>query len=199
VSYEPEDRYWTDYLRVALPVIGLLLMLGLLVWWANSIIGNDRQDRPTTPLPTATAGVAQGSTETPTEEPGQSLATQPADETATVAGGGNGEENTPPADETQPPADDETPPATDATEPPDECDGDFTEGQNVVVTADEVRMREEPEINPDNIVATLGEGTALTISSECYKADDEGTQFWRVTNEDTGDRGWVSAEYLQAD
>src|SRR5687768_3412493 len=41
VSYESEDRYWTDYLRVALPVIGLLLMLALFWWWAQQFIGDD--------------------------------------------------------------------------------------------------------------------------------------------------------------
>ena len=28
VSYQPEERYWTDYLRIALPVFGLLLLIG---------------------------------------------------------------------------------------------------------------------------------------------------------------------------
>ncbi len=41
MSYESEERYWTDYLRVALPVIGLLLMLALFWWWAQQFIGDD--------------------------------------------------------------------------------------------------------------------------------------------------------------
>ena len=27
MSYQPEERYWTDYLRIAFPVLGLLLLL----------------------------------------------------------------------------------------------------------------------------------------------------------------------------
>ena len=43
-SVQPEERYWTDYLRIALPVIGIILMLGLLWIWASSLIGGDSND-----------------------------------------------------------------------------------------------------------------------------------------------------------
>src|SRR4051794_6192386 len=48
VSYQPEERYWTDYLRIALPVIGLLLLIGLLWYWASALIGNTSSQPPPT-------------------------------------------------------------------------------------------------------------------------------------------------------
>src|SRR5918911_1435561 len=32
-NYNPDERYWTDYVRIALPVIGVILLLGLAWFW----------------------------------------------------------------------------------------------------------------------------------------------------------------------
>ena len=49
MSYQPEERYWTDYLRIALPVVGLLLLIGLLWYWASALIGDGAEQPPPTP------------------------------------------------------------------------------------------------------------------------------------------------------
>ena len=49
MSYQ-EERYWTDYLRIALPIAGLLLLLGVFWYWANSFIGDDGNTDTTTPV-----------------------------------------------------------------------------------------------------------------------------------------------------
>ena len=41
------ERYWTDYLRIALPVIGLIVMLAVFIFWVQAIIGNDSNSSPT--------------------------------------------------------------------------------------------------------------------------------------------------------
>lgn len=44
-GYQTDDRYWTDYLRIAAPVVGVILMLGLVWFWvANMLSDNDDDD-----------------------------------------------------------------------------------------------------------------------------------------------------------
>jgi len=66
VSYESEERYWTDYLRVALPVIGLLLMLALFWWWAQQFIGDDKDGNQVALEATQTTEIATKAAPTPT-------------------------------------------------------------------------------------------------------------------------------------
>jgi hypothetical protein len=55
-GYIEEERYWTDYLRIAAPVLGVLIMVGLLWWWIASFLGDD-DDNGQGAAATTTAGL----------------------------------------------------------------------------------------------------------------------------------------------
>jgi hypothetical protein len=188
VSFESEERYWTDYLRVALPVIGLLLMLALFWWWAQQFIGNDKDPnqvafdatqtseiatRPA-PTPTNTAEVVVEATQVevaPTEPPS----------TGNTGTNGNGQETTP----------------SDTSGSAQGCD--FKKGDYVIVTQDGngLRLRSKPELSDDVIVTSLDAGTELRVIEDCFVEDAEGNQYLRVRDEATSRSGYVSAEFVE--
>jgi hypothetical protein len=186
VSYQPEERYWTDYLRIALPVIGLLLLIGLLWYWASALIGDGGEQPPPTPetvavntpvneappaAPTATAVVIA-----PTPGP-------PAVPTATAA----------PAVATTQPV---TPtPAADGVDPANPCANlPVYEVGAVVATTAELNLREGPSTDSTPVVV-LPEGTKLQVTGEFQEAGQ--CDWWPVTVVDTGQSGFVIEQYLQ--
>jgi len=181
VSYESEDRYWTDYLRVALPVIGLLLMLALFWFWAQQFIGDD--GNPEDVAQSTQTSIATVPGPTPTNTVAVVIdASAGADATETPDGGGstNGGEG------------EGTPPGSDQSE-----DCGFAENDVVVVTAEDVRLREGPVIDPGNIIEeSISQEAELRIIGACYEEDDAGNQFWRVRNQDTSQTGYVAGDYL---
>ena len=91
MSFESEERYWTDYLRVALPVIGLLLMLALFWWWAQQFIGDDgNKDNVAQSTRTAEVATAPAPTATATVQV-QITATSESQEPTKASAGNNGE------------------------------------------------------------------------------------------------------------
>lgn len=190
VSYESDERYWTDYLRVALPVVGLLLMLGLLFWWANSIIGEDQGTPPTSTVASETnVALAPSSTPVNTVEAGITPTVIDTASTPDENGGGNGTEE----------------PDDQATEEPDDCDGEFAIGDPVqIASEDGANFRDEPNL-ADGDFPILPLGTELEISSECFVVaeDDEDTRFWEVTvmtdgeGYAEGDSGFVAEQLLE--
>ena len=185
MSYESEERYWTDYLRVALPVIGLLLMLALFWWWAQQFIGDENSPEDiaretqtaeiaTQPVPTATNTVAV------VVQPTQDQA-QPTEDGSSTDGNGSQDDSTPGADGNG----------------SEDCG--FAKGDYVVVTEGGVNIREEPALGDEFVIGQLDEGTRLVLVEDCYREDDQGNQFWRVRNEETAQTGYVSSDYLEAD
>jgi hypothetical protein len=185
VSYQPEERYWTDYLRIALPVIGLLLLIGLLWYWASALIGDGGGTQPTpelaviTPVneatpapPTATAVVIAPTpgppvAPTPTPVTPVAAATQAAAPTAAAA----------------------------STEPENPCSNMpvYPVGA-LVTTTEQVRLRDAPSTD-GNIVSELPAGTQLQVTGEFSEAGQ--CDWWPVIVTATGQEGYVIEQYLQ--
>jgi hypothetical protein len=185
VSYESEDRYWTDYLRVALPVIGLLLMLALFWWWAQQFIGDDG-DPDDVALATQT-NIATLPAPTPTNT--VEVVVQPTEsdnETSTPDDGSGGENGGS--------GEDETPSNGEQTQ---NCE--FSEGQIVRVAEENVRLRTDPVVDADNIIVeSISQENDLRILADCFEEDGEGNEFWFVRDQNTSQTGYVAGEFLVA-
>jgi len=168
-TYRTEERYWPDYLRIALPVLGVILMLALAWFWLNSLLGrNDNLAKVTPPVSTTTAvpAVITGSTATPAK------ATTPIPLTTAVPTG--------------------TAQATQAT---GAAQG-IQNGSKVVVAntgGSGVNLRAAPSTSGE-VVKTLPEGTKLTVVGNSVNAD--GHVWWPVKT-DSGDSGYVVGDYLK--
>jgi len=187
VSYESEERYWTDYLRVALPVIGLLLMLALFWWWAQQFIGDDKSGNQVALEATQTTEIATKAAPTATNT--QEVVVQPTQVQTTPTSGTSGTDgnNGGQAENT---------PADNSGGNGQNCE--FKKGDYVVVTqeGDGLRLRTDPEQSDSNIVDTLDAGTVLRIVEDCTVEDADGNQYVRVRDEATSRTGYVSADFV---
>jgi hypothetical protein len=184
VSYQAEERYWTDYVRVATPIVGLLLLLGVFWYWASSLIGDESSAPPPTTVAMVTVIPADTPTPTPTEEATNAPETPEA--TATQA---------PPPTRT-PRAE---PTATDAepTEKPTEqsCSGRWCTGDSVLSADNNVNLRAEPSTDA-TVLEVLSLDQPLTIlSSQPTKAG--GYVWWNVRDEANDIEGWVVEDWLK--
>lgn len=192
----PDERYWTDYLRIALPVIGIILMLGLLWVWASSLLGGDDTDLDSTPEDTI------GLVETQTADPNE-VNTEPG--AASTPGSTNAGEipisgqPTPPVTQpavTQPPAqggDNQTGGEAAATEtevPAD--DGEIAVDKRVIVT--EVMNIRPSAGTTDEPIGEAAVGDEATVVSGPEEAD--GYIWWEVVF-DSGAGGFVIEDYLE--
>jgi hypothetical protein len=177
VQFQPEERYWTEYLRIALPIVGLLLMIGLFWYWASQLAGDD--NGPNEPISTETPGSTTLITPDSTPEPTEQVISQPT------------QEPTEPTMEEAASTPDTEEPEDEPTEEPDESEGEFSELQAVIVTDDGegLNMRAEPSTSADS-VGSLSAGTVLEIQSGPIEAD--GYIWWEVIVSDTGEAGFVA-------
>jgi hypothetical protein len=186
VSYQPEERYWTDYLRIALPVIGLLLLIGLLWYWASALIGDGGDQPPPTPELAAVITPVNESTPAP-----------PTPTAAVIAPTPGPPEPTPtsvPAVAPSPTAAPTPPPAAAATDNP--CANmPVYPVDSLVVTTDTVNLR--PSASTDQPpVAELAAGTQLQVTGTFQETGQ--CDWWPVSVVDTGQVGFVREDFLQA-
>lgn len=200
VSYQPEERYWTDYLRIALPIIGLLILLGLFWWWALELIGDD-DDQPPAPTPAVAVVNEFNATPPPAAPTATSPALTPASGAPTAEPSPASAEPTPdaPAAEEEPAADEETP-AADDTDAPDAGDEEevpltYDVGTQVVTT-ENVNMREAP-VDGD-VVVVVDAGTELVIAGPFEDGPEGEPDWWPVSNEETGEEGFIREDFLEA-
>jgi len=173
LGYYPEERYWTDYLRIGAPILGVILILALFWFWAQAFWGDDND-----------ANTTANGTAVPT------LPAITASPTTTVATG----TGQPPIIVTTPPAGASTQPP--GTENPPETGGELAIGGTAVVAnsgGTGVNFRAEPSTDSD-VIDVLLDGTSLTILDGPVSA--EGYTWWQVES-DSG-TGWLVQDYMQA-
>jgi hypothetical protein len=193
VSYQTEERYWTDYVRVATPIVGLLLLLGVFWYWASSLIGDASEEQPPTTVASITVVADPTDTPTPTEVVAPPEDTPEA--TATEAEGEPTEEVTP-TEEERPERTPTEEPVEEPTEEPD-SDAPWGEGDVIFSLDDDVNMRDAPSID-GNVVEVLTLDQPLTVLSS-QPEESGGFVWWNVANEDSGNSGWVVQDWLKAE
>ncbi len=193
MSFQPEERYWTDYLRIALPVIGLLILIALLWYWASALIGSSSDNEPT-PMPTpfteviATEAPPASPVPSPTPTAPAITATPGAPPTATVPAVTN------PTVISDPTAG--TDPSGTGENTLESCQGrPFYESGTTVVTSDDVNFRTEATSESPSI-GLLPAGTQLQVTGRFVDLPD--CDWWPVTNPATGENGFVREDFLEA-
>ena len=199
------ERYWTDYLRIALPVIGLILMLSVFIFWVGSIIDGNNDDADVTPsavalvqtpAPSDGAGAVTATVAPPqSAAPSNAEGANPSPSEAASDGGDTEPTTEPTAEESTAPEDQPTdePADEEATDPP--ADGATFAVDDVVVTTDDVRLRSEASSEDDaNVIRTLDAGTELTIIGE---PENDGEFDWYPVSDDEGE-GYVRQDFLEA-
>ncbi|MEX2426091.1 MAG: SH3 domain-containing protein [Thermomicrobiaceae bacterium] len=178
-GYQPEERYWTDYLRIAAPVVGVILMLGLVWFWVANMLGDDNNDEDVATEDSDTNGpVIPSETEEPTPEDEEvegdgpiAVTTPDSEENGNSDGEGEGEENG------------EDSPTT------------IGPGATVIVIGtgqDGLNIRASASTEAE-VVDSVADGTELTVTGEAQEA--ENFVWWPVEAGET--TGFVVQEFIE--
>ena len=184
MSYQPEERYWADYLRIALPIVGLLLLVGLFWYWAAQFIGDPANTEPSPPATQANVAVINAATPTVVVAPTAVINA----EQGTLAPTAPASTDTPGGDPTAAPTTQVEPPPAD--DPP--ATGQITNGSTVVTNDDGVNLRDAPSVT-GAVVDVLSMDILLTVTGEMTQADNY--DWWPVRTPG-GQEGYVAADFI---
>ncbi|MBA2519715.1 MAG: SH3 domain-containing protein [Chloroflexia bacterium] len=191
MSFQPEERYWTDYLRIALPVIGLLILIALLWYWASALIGGPGGSEPTpgtTPITEVLATEAPPASPMPSPTPTApaSSTTPGAAPTATIPAATN------PTVEPAPTAGTDSGTTSGNTDPACQDPTTYDPGTTVVTNSD-VNLRTEATADSPSLGVLPG-GTQLQITGPFVDLPD--CDWWPVTDPATGQNGFIREDFL---
>jgi len=180
LDYYTDERYWTDYVRIGLPIVGVILILLVALLWIIPFFNDDDGDdslgaggTATTTIPVITPSQTAATQAGGTQTPRITLTTQPG--------------------ATQPPTGGAPTPTTEAGQPP-ATGGQMYNGAIVAVAntgGTGVNMRDSASVD-GGIVAVVLDGTEMTIVGEPVEAD--GFIWWPVEGE-VGS-GFIVEDYL---
>jgi hypothetical protein len=179
LDYYTEERYWTDYVRIGLPILGVILILLVALLWIIPFFNGDDDDdgtlgaggTATTTIPVIQPSVTATNQATGSETPRITLTTQPGATTPPNAGG----EPTP-------------------TTPSEASSGEIYEGAVVAVAntgGTGVNMRSTASVDGE-IVNVVLDGTEFTTTGPSEEAD--GYVWWPVEGE--AGTGYIVADFL---
>lgn len=181
LNYYSEERYWTDYIRIIAPIVGVIVLVIILWVWIASFLGDDDSGEAanatgTLPVTTLTAAESQTPEGNTTPSPPGTAAT------ATSPGGGSTAVTTPSAA-----------PTTDggnggpvaiylgAT-----VEVANTDGTGVNVRADATTSSE--------VLTVFLDGTQIQVIDG--PVDAEGFEWWKITGNEVSE-GWIVSDYLK--
>jgi hypothetical protein len=210
VQTNPDDRYWTDYLRIALPVIGLLLVIAVFWYWAQQLIDDDGEDLTPTEQP-GVAEVIDGTDAPATEAPGTPAdltgqQVQPPAQTTpqnplqafpspTPAGTTGQQPAEQPAQQTEEGTDNQVAEQPQEEQPAEDTAAGGIAPDMVVVVTEDVNLRSGPTAAEENVVTVLTAGSELTVLSG--PQESENYVWWEVVDNATAEQGWVVEDFIE--
>jgi len=179
LDYYSDERYWTDYVRIGLPILGVILILLVALLWIIPFFNDDDDEgtlgaggTPTTSIPVigppATATGQANGTQTP-----RIVLTTPLSGTTTAPPGGE---------------------ATATSEPVAPATGDIVAGATVAVAntgGTGVNMRSTASVDGEVVTVVL-DGTELVTTGE---AEESGGFLWWPVEGEVGS-GYIVDDFL---